>query len=59
MQDPSKLILVSNINVKSPVAAVKFLGIFIDPVLNLNITLKRGKESSPLLCSFCETPKIS
>jgi hypothetical protein len=41
MQDPSKLILIPNINVKSPVPAVKFLGIFIDPALNFKYHIEK------------------
>jgi hypothetical protein len=41
MQDPSKLIPIPNINVKSPVPAVKFLGIFIDPALNFKYHIEK------------------
>jgi hypothetical protein len=41
MQDPSKLILIPNIDVKSPVPAVKFLGIFIDPDLNFKYHIEK------------------
>jgi hypothetical protein len=41
LQDPSKLIAIPNINAKSSVPAVKFLGIFIDPALNFKYHVEK------------------
>jgi hypothetical protein len=41
LQDPSKLISIPNINAKSTVPAVKFLGIFIDPALNFKYHVEK------------------
>jgi hypothetical protein len=41
LQDHSKLISIPNINAKSTVPAVKFLGIFIDPALNFKYHVEK------------------
>ena len=48
--DPTKLIPIPNVNIASEVPAVKFLGIYIDPLLNFKYHI--GKLSNKLATSL-------
>jgi len=57
LQDPSKLISIPNINAKSTVPAVKFLGIFIDPALNFKYHVEKMTKKLATALFFMRNAK--
>jgi hypothetical protein len=57
IHDPSKLISIPNINAKSTVPAVKFLGIFIDPALNFKYHVEKMTKKLATALFFMRNAK--
>jgi hypothetical protein len=56
-QDPQKLIAIPNINMQSEVPAVKFLGIYIDPLLNFKFHIEKTSRKLATALFFLRKSK--
>jgi hypothetical protein len=56
-QEPQKLIAIPNINMQSEVPAVKFLGIYIDPLLNFKFHIEKTSRKLPTALFFLRKSK--